>query len=172
MRKFCLALCIAVLSTSLAAAQGGPRVSITKLQALPTPLPYPYDKNADAGARVREALARAQQNGKRVLVDFGANWCPDCRILAGVLELPEVKSFVAEHYEVVTVDVGRFNRNIAVVQQFGIRQLAGLPTIVIADADGKPLIVSNATEIAGPRGATPQTIADWLARWAPKKTAS
>lgn len=171
MRNLFLACFVVLFSPSLATAQGGPRVSVTKLEALPKPLPYPYDKKADATAHVREAFERAKQSGKRVLVDFGANWCPDCRILAGVLELPEVKSFLAMHYEVVNVDVGRFDRNMALVRRFGIAQLSGVPTIVIANADGTPVTMTTSADLAGPQGVTPQAIADWLARWAPKKTA-
>src|SRR5688572_26147747 len=94
-----LALFLLVLSPLAAlAAPAGPQVHIADTKSLPTPLPLPYDEKADAPARVAEAFARAKKNGKRVLIDFGGNWCPDCRILAGVLNLPEVKSYVAKHY--------------------------------------------------------------------------
>jgi thiol-disulfide isomerase/thioredoxin len=148
------------------AAESGPRVSVQDIQALPKPLPYPYDENADAAARLAKAFASAKKNGKRVLIDFGGNWCPDCRILAAVMDLPEVKSYVATHYEVVPIDVGRLNRNLELVQRFGISELAGVPTVVIAEADGTPLNVTNATDLADARSMNPQSIADWLARWA------
>ena len=171
MRKIFLAFLVVLCSPALVAAQVGPRVSVAKLEALPTPLPYPYDEKADANALVADAFARAKKNGKRVFIDFGGNWCPDCRVLAGVLNLPEVKSYVAKHYEIAAVDVGRLDRNLALVRKFGIRELAGVPTIVIADADGTPVNISNSADLTSVRGMKPQAVADWLARWTKKKPA-
>ena len=45
-----------------------------------------------------EAFAAAQKDGKRVLVDVWASWCPTCKaqgpILKGLLEAPENKDVV------------------------------------------------------------------------------
>jgi thiol-disulfide isomerase/thioredoxin len=147
------------------AADKPPRPDVTDVAALPTPLPYPYDEKADAELRVTQSFARARAHGKRVLIDFGGNWCPDCRILAGVMALPAVRSFIASHYETVTVDVGHFDRNLALVHRYGIAKLQGVPTVVIADADGTPVNITNAADLANARAMTPQGIADWLARW-------
>src|SRR5262249_53707867 len=129
MRYFWLLFVFLVFPLAAVAAESGPRVSVQKLEALPTPLPFPYDENADAAARLDKAFTSAKRSGKRVLIDFGGNWCPDCRILAGVMDLPEVKSYVARHFEVVSVDVGRFNRNLELAQRFGIPKLHGVPTV-------------------------------------------
>ncbi|MCB1693561.1 MAG: thioredoxin family protein [Pseudomonadales bacterium] len=143
-----------------------PRVAIHSMKELPTPLPYPYDEKADDKARVDAAFARARADGKRVLIDFGGNWCPDCRILAAVMELPSVKPFILAHFEVVTVDIGRYSRNLDIVHRFGIQELRGAPTIVIADPDGTPVNITDSAELADARSMTPQGIADWLARYA------
>ena len=170
MRKESLAvIAAAALGIGLpicAGAATAPRTTVTSMAKLPAPLPYPYTDNADARLAVSQAFARAKASGKRVLIEFGGNWCPDCRILAGVMQLPEVKGFVAKHYEIVTVDVGRFDRNLDVVSKFGIAKLQGVPTVVIADADGKAINVTNSADLDNARAMTPQGIADWLARWA------
>ncbi len=156
-------------SMSMGTAMAGvpaPRATIATINELPTPLPYPYDEKADANARVNEAFARAKADNKRVLIDFGGNWCPDCRILAAVMELPNIKSFVDKHYEIVTVDVGRYTRNQDIVHRFGIEKLKGVPTVVIAKADGTPLNITNSAELTDARSMTPQGIADWLAKYA------
>ena len=84
----------------------------------------PYDEGANADAAVAAAFARAQKSHKRVLIDLGGNWCVDCIVLANFLQLPEMQRFMAAHYEVVTVDVGRFNRNLQIPARFGIHQAA------------------------------------------------
>src|SRR5262245_44674870 len=39
----------------------------------------PYNESADPHKDIADAFAKAKQDGKYVLLDFGANWCLDCR---------------------------------------------------------------------------------------------
>src|SRR5258708_39708678 len=127
-RDVIVPLVLTLLPLTAEPAQYGPRVRAANVASLPTPLPYPYDEKADADARVAEAFSRAKNSGKRVLIDFGGNWCPDCRILAGVMKLPEGKSYLAAHYEGVTVGVGSFDRKLSLSPRVCILKLAGVPT--------------------------------------------
>lgn len=162
-----LAAIALALSTIAAAAAAAPRIRIADLKQLPTPLPYPYDEAANADAQVAAAFARARKSGKRVLIHLGGNWCADCRILDGVMELPEMKPFMTRHFETVMVDVGRFNKNMHIPARWGLGRLEkGVPTVIIAEADGKAVNIANAADLESARSMTPQGIADWLARWA------
>lgn len=158
-----LAAFAASVAPSASSAPIAPHVQIGSLKQLPTPLPSPYDARADANAQVVAAYARAKSAGKRLLVDFGGNWCPDCRILAGVMALPEVKPFIEEHFEVVSVDVGMFNKNMDVVKGMKIPKLAAVPWIVIVEPDSA--IVVSSYEITDEHHRTPQSMVDWLAKW-------
>ena len=124
MRLF-LICCIASLAAlaTPASASTTPRVSITSLKELTVP-DAPYDTAANADAQVDAAIARAKKDGKEVLIDLGGNWCADCRIMAGLMELPEMQSFLKAHYEMVSVDVGRFDKDGKVAHAAG-RQCAG-----------------------------------------------
>ena len=63
-----------------------------------------------------------------MLIDLGGNWCPDCVVLANLMLLPELKPFLAVHFEIVSVDVGRFDKNLQIPARFGITQrLEGVP---------------------------------------------
>jgi thiol-disulfide isomerase/thioredoxin len=157
-----VALVCALPVTAFAAA--APRVHIADSKLLPTPLPYPYDEAANADAAVDAAFARAKASGKRVLVDLGGNWCPDCRILAGVMNLPEVKPFLDAHFEIVSIDVGRFNRNMQIPARFHVAKLGGVPWLVIAEADGK--VLASSYEVTDEHHTRPQAMVDWLAHWA------
>ncbi len=68
------------------ADMSAPTLSVAEAVNMPTPLPFPYDESADAMAAVDAALARAEESGKRVLIDLGGNWCGWCRLLAGVMD--------------------------------------------------------------------------------------
>lgn len=167
MSRFLAAAALVLLAASGARAAPAPKVSITSFAQLKTPLPSPYDEKADADRQVAQAKARARAAHKLLLVDLGGNWCPDCRILAATMELPEVAAFVRRHYEVVTVDVGRFDRNLQVPAHWGItKRLPGVPAILIVDPKTDRLLDAEAyAALADARSMTPQALADWLAQW-------
>ena len=162
---FALVASLALATAAVAAAP--PKVGIASFEELKTPLPYPYDETANADAVVAAARARARAHHKLLLIDLGGNWCPDCRILAGTIDLPEVKAFVDAHYEVVTVDVGRFDKNLQIPAHYGItKRLEGVPSVLVVDPRGDRLMDAGHTAaLADARHMTPQALADWLAQW-------
>jgi thiol-disulfide isomerase/thioredoxin len=151
-----------------AAAAPAPRVGISDYAQLRTPLPYPYDEKADANAALDKALARAKARHKLVLIDLGGNWCGDCRILAATMELPEMKAFLDRHFEIVSVDVGRFDRNLQIPARYGIKtRLEGVPALLVVDpVSGRQLVGrAQVAALADARHMKPQALADWLAQW-------
>ena len=165
-RPLVLALA-ALLAVVPALAAPAPQVSIHDFRQLAAPLPYPYDEHADADAAVFAAKQRALKAHKLLLIDLGGNWCPDCRILAGTMALPEVKAFVDAHYVVVTVDVGRFDKNLQIPARYGIRQrLEGVPSVLIVEPASNRLVdEGHVAALSDARHMTPQALADWLAKW-------
>ena len=153
-------------ASSPAPAAPAPQVGLSRLADLPTPLPLPFDPSANALTQVAAARARARASGKRLLIDLGGNWCADCRILAAVMRLPPVAAFIEAHYEVVAVDVGRMDRNLAIPAHWGVRRLAGVPAVLVIDADDRLVDAGHVEALADARSMTPQALADWLARWA------
>ena len=168
MIRLAAAALVALTLAAPAGAAPAPKLKIASYAELKTPLPYPYDEKADAMAEVDRALARAKASGKLVLIDLGGNWCGDCRILAATMELPELKAFLARHYEIVNVDVGRFDRNLEVPARYGITsRLEGVPALLVVDPKTGRQLVSRAkvAELADARHMRPQALADWLAQW-------
>ncbi len=160
---------VLVLAAGGALAAPPPRVGIDSFAQLQTPLPYPYDETADADAAVAAAKSRARAAHKLLLIDLGGNWCADCRILAGTLDLPEVRAFVDAHYEVVAVDVGRIDRNLQIPAHYGVKgRLEGVPSLLVVNPRTDVLLDRGHTSaLADARYMTPQALADWLAQWAP-----
>ena len=168
MRSFAFVLGSVLLAAQMvSAAVAPPKVRVQSLADLPVVVMKPYDESANADAAVNAAFVRAKKDGKRVLIDLGGNWCTDCIVLANVLELPEVKSFVDAHFEFVEVDVGRFDRNLQIPKRFGIvKRLEGVPALLIAEPDGTLVNKGHVSALADARSMTPQGIANWLAQWA------
>ncbi|HEU0066910.1 MAG TPA: thioredoxin family protein [Sphingomonas sp.] len=166
-RPMLLAAVALITTTTADARTNAPRVKAASFEALHKPLPLPYDEAANADAKVAAARARAIKGHKRLLIDLGGNWCLDCRLLAGVMELPEMRPFVAKHFEVVTVDVGRFDKNLQIPATYGITsRLKGVPAVLIVDPrTNKLLNAGRETALSDARSLTPQALADWLAGW-------
>ncbi|WP_205412238.1 thioredoxin family protein [Sphingomonas crusticola] len=167
MRLLATALILALAAPAVAAVRA-PQVRAQSFEQLAKPLPLPYDEKANALAAVDRARAKARASHKLLLIDLGGNWCLDCRILAGTMDLPEVNAFVRRHFEVVTVDVGRFDKNLAVPARYGITdRLKGVPSVLIVDPRTNRLLNEGRTAaLADARSMTPQALADWLAQWA------
>lgn len=102
-----------------------------------------------------------------MLIDLGGNWCGDCRVLAGTIEIPALKTFVDRHYVTVTVDVGRFDKNLQVPAHYGIlNRLEGVPALLIVDPKTDKLLDGgHVAALSDARHMTPQALADWLAQW-------
>jgi thiol-disulfide isomerase/thioredoxin len=162
-----LAFVLLLLVTPALAAVPTPKLSIASLQQLPIVTMRPYDEKADANAQVDHAFAKAKTSGKRVLIDLGGNWCPDCIVLTNFMQLPEMRHFMDTHYEIAMVDVGRFDRNLQVPARFGFKErLKGVPMLLIATPDGKLVNRNDVFATTNARGMTPKALADYLAKYA------
>ncbi|MEM6828511.1 MAG: thioredoxin family protein [Pseudomonadota bacterium] len=108
-----------------------------------------YTVSDDAVADVDDAMARASETRKRVLVVMGANWCHDSRALAGWLGKPRFASLIEHEYELVFVNVGMpqsgDGHNLEVAQRFGIDELPGTPNLLVVTPQGAIVNADTAT---------------------------
>ena len=170
--RFTIIAALAVITSTAANAATPPKADVASFTELRTPLPYPYDTAGDADPRAVEAKvergkAQALREHKLLLIDMGGNWCGDCRILAGTMELPTVKRFVDDHYVEVTIDSGRhMDQNLQVPARYGVSKLVGVPSLFVVDPRSDRLLDAGHTPaLADARHMSPQGLADWLARW-------
>jgi thioredoxin 1 len=123
------------------------------------------DESADAHAQVDAALAEAKKSGRTVLLDFGGNWCLDCRILAGVLLEPPVAEWMSSHFVVVKIDVGRRTKNMDISERFGVT-VKGVPTVLMIAPDGKLQNPDDPYGLSDARSLSSQAVVDLLAKMA------
>ena len=132
-------------------------------------MPSLYDEQVDAKQEIALALGQAQSENKYVLLDFGADWCPDCHALAHLFEDDQVKPFIDENYVVVHINVGYWDANLDISERYGDPIAQGIPAVVILDPTEQIVTTTKNGELATARTATKQDILDFLQTWAPEQ---
>lgn len=128
--------------------------------AAPPPESYVPMSEAELSAALDAAKARAAEHDRRVLLDFGADWCPDCREVLRLAHEPVVAELLATDYETVVIDVGRFDRHTELLERYGIERIA---TLVVLDASGQRVAQTTLEPITGgAEGLTGEMLAGWL----------
>jgi thiol:disulfide interchange protein len=160
LRRICLIL--ALLVTSLAGT-GGAQAGDNPPPAKP-PI---YDESADAAKQIAEALALAGKDGKRVLLQFGANWCPWCHKLHSLFKTDkDIAAKLKSDYVVVLIDVNK-GHNGKVDVKYGHPTRFGIPVLVILDADGKQLTTKDSSELEEGDHHSPEKVMAFLKKWSP-----
>ena len=95
--------------------------------------PWPFDEEADAQADLAAGIDAAKASDKLLLLEFGANWCPDCRALFKATRDQEIAAVIESHFLVVKIDVGNWDKNPEVVAAYDNPISGGIPAIVVVD---------------------------------------
>lgn len=165
MRTFILTAFAGLTYFLFSTAQADPSSSPPALKTTtvkPTKMPYP-DASL-ASTQVHEAFTTAAKTHRRVLLDFGGNWCPDCRILGGILNIPDAAMWLEHHFVIVPINVERLNANMDIAQHYGVT-IKAVPTILLLTADGRLLNKENASSLGDARHMSPQEILNLIAQW-------
>ena len=126
-----------------------------------------YNERADARAEIKEALAKAAAEHKRVILVFGANWCYDCHVLNKAFHSAELAPIVAANYEVVHVDIGKGEKNQDLMTKYEVPRKRGIPGLAVLDPDGKLIYSQKNGEFENARALAPADFLAFLNQWKP-----
>jgi thioredoxin 1 len=110
-----------------------------------------YNEQADAKADIQQALTQATAANKPVIVVFGANWCGDCKMLEYSMQKGSSAALVARDFEIVKVNVGRFDKNLDVAKSYGVPLAKGIPAVAILSTNNQVIYVTKEGELANAR---------------------
>lgn len=99
-----------------------------------------YTQSENPLAAVEQALERAEEGNRLLLVVAGANWCHDSRALASRLGSAPLANLIEDNYELVFVSVGYYEQGRDVMQRFGVAHYYATPTVLIVDPASGQLI--------------------------------
>lgn len=144
--RLCAQLCLASIALA-GCAHAAPEPEIVAVQEAKHPEARLYDSSRDAKSDVDAALVKAAAEGRLVMIVLGANWCHDSRAFAGWTETPRFQQLIAEHYELVFVNVGmpqtEDGHNLAIARRYNV-EVEGTPTVIIVSSLGNVLNADTA----------------------------
>jgi thiol-disulfide isomerase/thioredoxin len=140
-----------------------------KAHSQPKPKPV-YDPFANAAADVETAFKLARETNKRVLIEFGANWCPGCLVLGRVLkEDADVSMPLKKNFVLVLVDTNTENGRHLQEKYVPERQRHSIPHLAVLDPAGKVLKNDDTTALEIDDDYSVPKLKAFLAEWAPSK---
>ncbi len=104
-----------------------------------------YSETANPTADIAAALKQARAENKRVILDFGGDWCGDCQVLDIYMHQSPNAELLAKHFIVVHVDIGQMDHNVDVAEKYKVPIKKGVPALAVLDAHGK-LLYSQAEQ--------------------------
>ena len=119
------------------------QIILSKDDELNLPLPKPYDGKVLSFEETERFLDSSLAENKQPILIFGANWCPDCRIFSGTIEIPKIKEYVDKHYNLLYVDVKRYEINMDLMENYGIPAEEGIPRVLVFNHDKE--LINNTT---------------------------
>jgi len=111
----------------------------------------PYDENADAKLEIKQALTQATVSNTPIIIVFGANWCPDCKVLDIAMKNGASSSLLERDFNIVKVNVGHFDKNLDVAKEYGVPLEKGIPAVVVISAKNEVLYATKEGELANAR---------------------
>jgi thioredoxin 1 len=115
----------------------------TNLSRLPQPVeskPNLYPDPSEARTDIGLALSVAAREHRRVLLDFGGNWCYDCHVLDETFHYPDVARILDPNYVLVHINIGEYNANLDLAQKYQIPLKKGVPSLAVLDSHGRLLV--------------------------------
>jgi len=121
-----------------------------------------YDETANGDKQVADAVVIAEREHKRILLQFGANWCSWCWKLHKLLETDKsVRDELKGDYVVALIDLNN-GHNKDLVVKYGAETGYGLPFLVVLDSDGKHLITKHSDDFEEGDHHNPQKVLSFL----------
>ena len=124
-----------------------------------------YPEGAQAGNDIAAALARAAREKKRVLIDFGGNWCGDCQVLEIYFHDPANRGLLEQNYILVPVNIGRYDENMDIAARYGVPVSKGVPALAVLDASGQLLYSQRNAEFQAMRRMDSASVTAFLLQW-------
>jgi thioredoxin 1 len=124
-----------------------------------------YPDGGRAEQDIASALARAGKEKKRVLLDFGGNWCGDCQVLEIYFHNAANRPLLEQNYVLVPVNIGRYDENLDIAARYGVPVTKGVPALAVLEPSGELVYSQRNAEFEAMRKMDSASVTAFLLQW-------
>jgi thiol:disulfide interchange protein len=128
-----------------------------------------YPEPAQAKSDLAAALKTSAGAHKRILLDFGGNWCGDCQVLDLYFHDATNLPILNANFVVVHVNIGHMDANLEIAEKYGIPLHKGVPALAVLDEKGALLYSQKSGEFEDMRNMESAAVTKFLMQWKPVK---
>ena len=128
-----------------------------------------YPAPEQARTDLTAALRAARTAHKRVLLDFGGNWCGDCKVLDLYLHDGTNAPIVNANFVVVHINIGHMDENLELAEKYEIPLQRGVPALAVLSDTGKLLFSQKTGQFEAMRRMESSAVTQFLIQWKPVK---
>ena len=126
-----------------------------------------YPDPGQAKAQIAAALKTAAATHKRVLLDFGGNWCGDCQVLDIYFHDPKNRPLLEANFVLVHVNIGHMDANLDIAEQYGVPVNKGVPALAVLSERGNLLYSQKEGQFEAMRSMQSASVTEFLGQWKP-----
>ncbi|HEY1160346.1 MAG TPA: thioredoxin family protein [Terracidiphilus sp.] len=128
-----------------------------------------YPDPAQAKADLAAALKTAAATHKRILLDFGGNWCADCQVLDLYFHDARNRPILEANFVLVHVNIGYMDANLDIAGKYRIPLSRGVPALAVLSEKGTLLYSQKGGEFEAMRNLESSALTSFLVQWKPVK---
>ena len=128
-----------------------------------------YPDPSHAKSDLATALKTAAATHRRVLLDFGGNWCGDCQVLDLYMHDSKNQPLVEANFVVVHVNIGRFDANQDLADKYSVPLKKGVPALAVLSDHGVLLYSQKNGEFESMRTMESSALTEFLVQWKPSR---
>jgi thioredoxin 1 len=126
---------------------------------------YPVPEQAEADLTAALKVAGAQH--RRVILDFGGDWCTDCLVLDSYFHDSSNRPILDANFVLVHINVGHIDQNLKLAERYQVPLNKGVPALAVLNSRGKLLYSQRTGEFESMRHMESSAVTQFLVRWKP-----
>jgi thiol-disulfide isomerase/thioredoxin len=117
-----------------------------------------------APAQAKADLAAAH---KRILLDFGGNWCGDCQVLDLYFHDPKNLPILEANFVLVHINIGTMDANLDIAKSYDVPLDKGVPALAVLTEKGGLLYSQKNGQFESMRHMESSSVTQFLVQWKP-----
>ncbi len=129
-----------------------------------------YPDSSQAKADIAAAIKTAAATHRRVLLDFGGNWCGDCQVLDYYFHDANNLPILNADFVLVHVNIGHMDENVDIARKYDVPLERGVPALAVLSETGRLLYSQKKGEFEAMRRMESSSVTSFLVQWRPAKS--